>query len=583
MPYYPPGPVLATVATNSVTTDDQTFALDAGTQVIFEQSDGDDILVLTESNGGILHKFHSAFGAGAEIDFSPFFAFAFYPVILIEETVTLANTGEVAGIADYLIVNPSVDTADYCIAADIEVYSQTGNVNDIGGLIGVYGEARHQGSGVVPTLAGLYYFSTNNSSGPVTAQFGAYLDVKNPGSGVVTLKEGLHIATMTAGGVVTVQRGINVAPVSGAATNYAIQTAAGHVVFNEDSHDDTDFRVEGATDTHLLFTDGSANFVGIGTSAPSNKFHTLLSDAVTAAITNVGRLSHNSTGTAAAGFGPGLIFGGKSSTTNDQDMGRLTYEWATATHASRAGRGKLTAFSVATEVECIQWDATGLVSIRASGAGIAAGLYVPWITGDTLATLVAGSSTAGNNRTAITGTSNSSVGVKGDTTSGTAIQGTSTSGTGGYFISASAAGVIAQSSTGVGLDVLQLTGTNNALNDLVIVRKRPLTTAANGFGASIVYKLSSDTTIDQLAGRLTYEWATATHASRKARGKLTAYDTAEREVIRFEADGAAAMLAFYGSAAVAKQTVTGSRGANAALADLLTKLATLGLIIDGSS
>lgn len=49
MPYYPPGPVLATVATNSVTTDDQTFALDAGTQVIFEQADGDDILTLDEA------------------------------------------------------------------------------------------------------------------------------------------------------------------------------------------------------------------------------------------------------------------------------------------------------------------------------------------------------------------------------------------------------------------------------------------------------------------------------------------------------------------------------------------------------
>jgi len=42
-------------------------------------------------------------------------------------------------------------------------------------------------------------------------------------------------------------------------------------------------------------------------------------------------------------------------------------------------------------------------------------------------------------------------------------------------------------------------------------------------------------------------------------------------------------IAFYGSAEVAKQTITGSRGGNAALADLLTKLATLGLITDGTS
>lgn len=42
-------------------------------------------------------------------------------------------------------------------------------------------------------------------------------------------------------------------------------------------------------------------------------------------------------------------------------------------------------------------------------------------------------------------------------------------------------------------------------------------------------------------------------------------------------------LGLYNSAPVALQTVTGSRGGNAALADLLTKLATLGAIVDGTS
>jgi hypothetical protein len=40
---------------------------------------------------------------------------------------------------------------------------------------------------------------------------------------------------------------------------------------------------------------------------------------------------------------------------------------------------------------------------------------------------------------------------------------------------------------------------------------------------------------------------------------------------------------FYTTTPIAKQTVTGSRGGNAALADLLTKLANLGLITDGTS
>ena len=43
----------------------------------------------------------------------------------------------------------------------------------------------------------------------------------------------------------------------------------------------------------------------------------------------------NSTGTAAANFGGGILFQGESSTTNSQDMVRLSAIWATATHASR--------------------------------------------------------------------------------------------------------------------------------------------------------------------------------------------------------------------------------------------------------
>lgn len=48
-------------------------------------------------------------------------------------------------------------------------------------------------------------------------------------------------------------------------------------------------------------------------------------------------------------------------------------------------------------------------------------------------------------------------------------------------------------------------------------------------------------------------------------------------------DGSGNKLGFHGATSVTQQTVTGSRGGNAALASLLTKLATLGLIVDGTS
>jgi hypothetical protein len=104
-----------------------------------------------------------------------------------------------------------------------------------------------------------------------------------------------------------------------------------------------------------------------------------------------------------------------------------------------------------------------------------------------------------------------------------------------------------------------------------------------GTAAGLLYYGRSDTTNVVEAAQFQASFPTATHASRKARLVCSVYDTAAHEAWRAEADGAAPMLGFYGSSAVAKQSVTGSRGGNAALADLLTKLATLGLITDGTS
>lgn len=79
-------------------------------------------------------------------------------------------------------------------------------------------------------------------------------------------------------------------------------------------------------------------------------------------------------------------------------------------------------------------------------------------------------------------------------------------------------------------------------------------------------------------------WVVSTDATRTARLSLSAYDSvAAREGVRVEADGSAARLSFYGGAAVAKPTVTGSRGGNAALASLLTALANVGLLVDSTT
>jgi len=57
--------------------------------------------------------------------------------------------------------------------------------------------------------------------------------------------------------------------------------------------------------------------------------------AATNTVTDQLKLNINSTGTAAANFGNGILFSGESSTTNDQEMARIRSYWTNATHANR--------------------------------------------------------------------------------------------------------------------------------------------------------------------------------------------------------------------------------------------------------
>lgn len=95
----------------------------------------------------------------------------------------------------------------------------------------------------------------------------------------------------------------------------------------------------------------------------------------------------------------------------------------------------------------------------------------------------------------------------------------------------------------------------NGTNSIITVTEtelRSVGTPAAGFGARHNYKLNSSTTYNRQAAAVTVEWTTATDASRKARVKHLVSDTAEREAIRYEADGTAVRLGFFGVAAVVK-------------------------------
>lgn len=94
-------------------------------------------------------------------------------------------------------------------------------------------------------------------------------------------------------------------------------------------------------------------------------------------------------------------------------------------------------------------------------------------------------------------------------------------------------------------------GTTNTVSPVVLAHDSSGTPAV-GFGVFAPIKLKSSTTSGQDASMVVTSWATATHASRKARVTHYVYDTSAREAFREEASGSAAMVGFLGANASAQ-------------------------------
>lgn len=89
----------------------------------------------------------------------------------------------------------------------------------------------------------------------------------------------------------------------------------------------------------LRATGTTANF--------DNALSSIFTDAVTAAVTNIGIFDHESSGTPAASFGTGIAIRGKSATVANRDMARLRTIWTTATDASRIANLIISVFNTA--------------------------------------------------------------------------------------------------------------------------------------------------------------------------------------------------------------------------------------------
>jgi hypothetical protein len=106
-------------------------------------------------------------------------------------------------------------------------------------------------------------------------------------------------------------------------------------------------------------------------------------DAGTNAVRNVLILGHNTSGTAAAGFGTGIELLGESSTTSNTNMARMRTTWTTATHASRAASLVLSVYDTS-ERDAITITTDGSVaSVALAKSTITTSVTVPEIIGGT--------------------------------------------------------------------------------------------------------------------------------------------------------------------------------------------------------
>lgn len=168
-------------------------------------------------------------------------------------------------------------------------------------LVGIKADAYtdNQSGGTVTTIAGFNVnnWGTNAAGVTGTNAYGLKInDILN--SGTLTNTYGIYIGDLT----------------TGTQTN-------------------TPFSIYASDASALSYFAGK---VGFGTvTAPSTAIHATVNTANTITIQDVVTVGANSTGTAGASFGPGILFTGESDTTNDREMGRFATIWTTATDASR--------------------------------------------------------------------------------------------------------------------------------------------------------------------------------------------------------------------------------------------------------
>lgn len=106
----------------------------------------------------------------------------------------------------------------------------------------------------------------------------------------------------------------------------------------------------------------SGGDVGVGTTSPGARLHALTSDAVTATVTEVARLSHTTSGTAAAGFGVRSSFELENASGTNRITSAIDSVYTSATNSSESAELIVNSIASGSLVESARFS--GLLGLR---------------------------------------------------------------------------------------------------------------------------------------------------------------------------------------------------------------------------
>jgi len=145
---------------------------------------------------------HSAFGPQGVIDEMsityPGNTFSIIANFAEEFSTDLSALDYVIGTVNQVVIDaPSANATTLWYGTSVNIRTKDANTEDVGILIGIYGESIHAGVGTVERLVGLDAWATNDSTGSVTNIFGIEVEGwgnEGGGGSVVTNAAGLLIA-----------------------------------------------------------------------------------------------------------------------------------------------------------------------------------------------------------------------------------------------------------------------------------------------------------------------------------------------------------------------------------------------------